>query len=55
VLDSLKPFAGLMTLVVIGILVAADFDKKARAAARMVPNLVLRRYSVRFHFCDGGA
>jgi hypothetical protein len=38
-----------------GILVAADFDKKARAAARMVPNLVLRRYSVRFHFCDGSA
>jgi hypothetical protein len=38
-----------------GILVAADFDKKARAAARMVPNLVLRRYSVRFQFFDGGA
>jgi len=36
-----------------GILVAADFDNKAKAAARMVPNLVLRKYSVRFTFSDG--
>lgn len=36
-----------------GILVASDFDAKARAAARMVPNLILRRYSVRFLFSDG--
>ncbi len=35
-----------------GILVAADFDKKAKAAVRMVPNLALRRYSVRFFFSD---
>lgn len=32
------------------ILVAGDFDKKARAAARMVPNLLLRKYLVRFEF-----
>lgn len=36
-----------------GILVASDFDGKARAAARMVPNLILRKYSVRFTFSDG--
>jgi len=36
-----------------GILVASDFDAKAKAAARMVPTLVLRRYSVRFLFSDG--
>lgn len=35
-----------------GILVASEFDSKARAAARMVPNLVLRRYAVRFTFSD---
>jgi hypothetical protein len=35
------------------ILVASDFDPKAKAAARMVPNLVLRRYSVQFLFSDG--
>jgi hypothetical protein len=29
-----------------GILVAADFDQKAIAAARMIPNLLLRRYRV---------
>jgi endonuclease len=38
-----------------GILVASDFDAKANAAARMVPNLSLRRYSVRFMFYDGQA
>ena len=33
-----------------GILVAGDFDKKARAAARVVPSLSLRAYSVCFSF-----
>lgn len=33
-----------------GILVAGDFDSKARAAAHMVPSLSLRRYSVAFQF-----
>ena len=36
-----------------GILVCSDFDARARAAATMVPNLILRRYSVRFLFSDG--
>ncbi len=36
-----------------GILVASDFDAKAKAAARMVPSLILRKYSVRFTFLDG--
>lgn len=36
------------------ILVAGDFDKKARAAARMVPNLSLREYRVRFEFLEVG-
>ena len=36
-----------------GILVASEFDAKAKAAARMVPNLILRKYSVRFLFSDG--
>ena len=36
-----------------GILVAGDFDKKARAAARMVPNLSLRKYSIHFEFSEG--
>lgn len=35
-----------------GILVAGDFDKKARAAARVVPTLSLRAYKVRFEFTD---
>ena len=35
-----------------GILVAADFDKKARSAARMVPYLTLRSYRVSFEFED---
>src|SRR5262249_44252247 len=30
-----------------GILVASSFDAKAQSAARMVPSLVLRKYSVR--------
>ena len=38
-----------------GILVASSFDAKAKAAARMVPSLMLRRYSVRFLFSDGHA
>ena len=33
-----------------GILVAGDFDDKARAAARVVPTLSLRRYRVTFEF-----
>lgn len=41
--------------IVRGILVASDFDPKAKAAARMVPNLILRKYSVRFQFSDGHA
>ncbi len=36
-----------------GILVASDFDGKAKAAARMVPDLILRKYSVRFTFSEG--
>jgi endonuclease len=36
-----------------GILVASEFDAKAKAAARMVPSLTLRKYSVRFLFSDG--
>ncbi len=38
-----------------GILVASSFDAKAKAAARMVPSLILRKYSVRFLFSDGHA
>jgi hypothetical protein len=36
-----------------GILVASEFDAKAKAAARVVPDLMLRKYSVRFTFLDG--
>jgi hypothetical protein len=36
-----------------GILVASDFDAKAKSAARVVPTLMLRKYSVRFAFSDG--
>lgn len=36
-----------------GIIVASEFDGKAKAAARMVPQLRLRKYSVRFTFSDG--
>lgn len=35
-----------------GILVASEFDAKAMSAARMVPNLALRRYSVQFKFSN---
>ena len=35
-----------------GILVASRFDAKAMAASRMVPSLILRKYSVRFAFSD---
>jgi len=35
-----------------GLLVAHDFDAKSKAAARMVPNLGLRSYAVRFAFLD---
>jgi len=41
--------------IVRGILVASDFDSKAKAAARIIPNLILRKYSVRFQFSDGHA
>lgn len=37
-----------------GILVAGDFDKKAKAAARVVPSLSLQAYSVRFKFLTVG-
>ena len=37
-----------------GILVAGDFDNKARAAARVVPSLSLRRYRVAFEFSPPG-
>lgn len=36
-----------------GILVASDFDSKAKAAAKVIPNLSLKKYSVRFTFADG--
>ena len=35
-----------------GILVAFEFDAKAKATARMVPSLILRKYTVRFEFSD---
>ena len=35
-----------------GILVASRFDAKAKAASRMVPSLILRKYSVQFAFSD---
>jgi len=35
-----------------GILVAANFDSKAIAAARMVPTLKRLKYSVQFAFTD---
>jgi RecB family endonuclease NucS len=36
------------------ILVAGDFDEKARSAARMVPSLSLRKYLVHFEFLEVG-
>lgn len=38
-----------------GILIASEFDSRAKAAARIVPSLQLRRYSVKFTFSDGHA
>ena len=38
-----------------GILVASEFDGKAKAAARIVSSISLRRYSVRFMLSDGQA
>jgi endonuclease len=38
-----------------GILIASDFDAKSKAAARMVPGLILRKYNVRFFFSEGHA
>ena len=35
-----------------GVLVAGDFDKKARSAARVVPGLSLRSYRMSFEFQD---
>jgi len=35
-----------------GILVAHDFDKRARAAAKVVPTLTLKKYSIEFKFTD---
>lgn len=35
-----------------GILVAHDFDKRARAAAKVVPALSLKKYSIEFKFTD---
>jgi len=35
-----------------GILVASDFDAKARAATRVVPTLTLLEYEVRFAFSE---
>lgn len=33
-----------------GILIASNFDKKARAAAKVVPSLTLMRYQILFQF-----
>jgi hypothetical protein len=35
-----------------GILVAHDFDKRAKAAARVIPTLTLKKYSIEFKFMD---
>lgn len=35
-----------------GILVASDFDKRAKAAARVVPTLTLKKYAIEFKFTD---
>lgn len=40
---------------VFGLLIAPDFDPRAVAAARMVPNLTLKRFSFRFLFDDVGS
>lgn len=36
-----------------GILVASEFDAKAKAAARMVPDLTLTKYRIQFLFSEG--
>lgn len=36
-----------------GILVASEFDSKAKSAARIVPNLSLRIYRIEFFFSEG--
>jgi hypothetical protein len=36
-----------------GILVAPNFDVQAKAAARVVPSFILRKYSARCLFWDG--
>ena len=33
-----------------GVLVAHDFDKRTKAAARIVPSLELKKYSIEFKF-----
>ena len=38
-----------------GVLVAGDFDRKARSAARVVPDLSLRSYRMSFEFQDVGS
>lgn len=38
--------------VIRGILVASDFDSKAKSAAKMIPSLCLRKYRVQFLFSD---
>lgn len=38
-----------------GILVASEFDARAKSASRMIPNLILRKYSIRFLFSEGRA
>lgn len=39
---------------VYGILVAGDFDSRVIAAAKMVPNLSLKKYSINFNFEEAG-
>ncbi|TNE61101.1 MAG: DUF91 domain-containing protein [Alphaproteobacteria bacterium] len=36
-----------------GILVASDFDPKVQSSARVVPSLLLKKYSFQFKFLDG--
>ncbi len=35
-----------------GIIVASDFDKRTKAAARVVPTLTLKKYSIEFKFME---
>lgn len=35
-----------------GILVAHDFDQRVKSAARVVPNLTLKKYAIAFTFSD---